>query len=162
MFLCCCYCIASTKRAAAGCEMPANGEQTSPSVVVDHWCFLCFIQSYRSLPSGAAHKCRTHPSDAQIKQKICKVALRGKFWPVILITAFLLPGNFVQWLWQCSEMRGILMATTDIFILGIMRFYASLKALVVKIQGLLESLSSQLRNPLCISIFLVVKKSLIT
>lgn len=54
------------------------------------------------------------------------------------------------------------MATTDIFILGIMRFYASLKALVVKIQGLLESLSSQLRNPLCISIFLVVKKSLIT
>lgn len=56
----------------------------------------------------------------------------------------------------------MLMATTDMVIRGVMRFYTSLKATAVKIQGFPESLSFQLRNPLCISIFLGVKKSLKT
>lgn len=161
-FLQCWYCAISIKWAVAECEMPMSSEKPSPLVVVDGSRFLHFMQSYRSLPSGAAQECRTHPSDAQIKQSICKVALKGKFWPVILIIAFLLPSNFVLWLWQCLEMKGILMATTDVFIMRIMTFYASLKALAVKIQGFPESRSSQWRNPPCISIFLAVKKSLKT
>jgi len=75
--------------------MPVNGEQASPLVAVDRWCSLRFIQRGRSLPSGAAHKCGTHPSDVQVKQKTHKAALRGKFWPTILIIAFLLPSSFV-------------------------------------------------------------------
>lgn len=62
--------------------------------------FAGFIQNCKFLPSGAAHECRTHPSTVQIRQQICKVALRCKLWPVILVIAFLLSSSFVWWLWQ--------------------------------------------------------------
>lgn len=58
---------------------------------------------------------------------------------------------------QRSEATGVLMVTADIFIMSAMRFYASLKALAVEVQGFSEHLSSQLGNLQCVAIFLVVK-----
>lgn len=59
-------------------------------------------------------------------------------------------------------MKVVPKATPDMVIRGVMRFYASLKAPAVKVQGFPEILSFQLRNPPCMSIFWGVKKNLKT